>query len=183
MTRTLDQEGGGPTIADFDRDGILDCITAEGFIVFHRGVGDGTFEKPIETGAFTQSGCAEAFDVDGNGTLDLITYRASEQPIAVYLGLGNGTFEQPIRCGREGLTWPPAAADFDGDGRLDLAFSEPSRHQLSILLGKGNGEIAVPRARRRRRRRTPRHRGPRRWGDFGLVPEAGWELRGCAQRA
>ncbi|MEZ6014546.1 MAG: VCBS repeat-containing protein [Planctomycetota bacterium] len=108
-------------VGDFDRDGVLDLVTAEAFSRFRvwRGVGGGDFAY---IGAYPASGGIndlELADLDGDGSLDVML--TNWAGIELFYQRGPGVFVGPVRV-TSGLQ-PVAgiAGDWNNDGRLDLA--------------------------------------------------------------
>ena len=85
-----------------------------------------------------------AVDVDGNGTLDLVTANTGTDDVSVFLGNGDGTFQGALTTAvGDQPTWV-AAGHLDGNATLDLAVvnAGPLGGQagtLSVLFGTGNG--------------------------------------------
>lgn len=110
---------GGLAIADMDKDGKLDVVSASIDVLIHRGNGDGTFAGPQTIAPWTAGNPVAAVDVDGNGHPDVV---ANGNNLSVILGRGNGSYDRP-------WLYPTAltdsyhttyAIDMNGDGRLDL---------------------------------------------------------------
>jgi hypothetical protein len=122
--------------ADGDRDLVLANRGAEGHVL--RNDGRGRFAVWAEAGlrALPDLGSAMATgDLDGNGTVDLVTgIRGSGN--VLYLGLPGGPL---VEASRSGALGPPdaalCAADVDGDGDTDLVL--PNRG--TILQNDGMG--------------------------------------------
>lgn len=80
-------------------------------------------------------------DIDGNGTLDLVTANNEDAEIGVLLGDGRGGFKRaaPIPCGKG--PYPIAATDLDSDGRADVIVpnSSDDLQTLHILRGATDG--------------------------------------------
>ena len=118
--------------------------------------GDGTFAAP--TRWVVQSagwGEVDAFDLDGDGDLDVVDMEALGAPglppgrFFIALNNGNGTFQAPYTY--DLLPGRPAdvvAGDFNHDGRLDLAMTNNGTFgfdaRVFIVLGRGNGTFDPP---------------------------------------
>jgi hypothetical protein len=124
--------------ADFDNDGHTDVFMAES--LHHNGYrghiflkdGSGLFQAlPHNLGA---AFCAAARDIDGDGWVDLVLFRADST--WVYRNLGEGQFERPttMELGALGSARATTGSfvDFDNDGRPDLHL--PTEGQPGRLL-------------------------------------------------
>ena len=95
-------------------------------------------------------------DIDGSGTLDLVTanYGDPNQPkkfpstVGVLLGQVTqgkvGFRARPVLPAALGANYV-AAADFDNDGKLDLAVSSFDDNRLAVYRGAGDGTFGAPR--------------------------------------
>jgi hypothetical protein len=144
-------------LGDFNRDGKLDVVVADGCggcglhnIAVLLGNGDGTFGSPrsYELGGEPQ-GIAVG-DIDGDGKLDVVVGLESDsgQPngsSVVLFGEGDGTFPTSRTLNPAGTY--PALADVNGDGRLDLIVATPcgntkcTKNGVGVLLGEGDGSF------------------------------------------
>jgi uncharacterized protein (TIGR03437 family) len=116
------------------------------------GLGDGTFQPPLTTGAPEGVSGLVVGDFNGDGKLDLAVDYSSPDgktgSILIYLGKGDGTFASSVSYPTSPQTGSVVAGDFNGDGRLDLAFiqggsSSTPNATLNILLGKGDGTFSA----------------------------------------
>jgi hypothetical protein len=145
----LGSSSSNPLIADFNGDGNLDIAfgARTGGVNVALGNGDGTFSTPIlsRTDAGPSILMMAVGDVDGNGTLDLVTYNRGGQQsslsFSILLGKGDGTFTQSAAYPAPQNFRPssPILADFNGDGRLDLAFVDIPQNMIDVMLGNGDG--------------------------------------------
>lgn len=129
-------KGGGAGFLDYDGDGWLDIVLAQGSTLelhragkdpaaaLYRNRGDGTFEDVTEAAAFNARGWGmgvAAGDFDGDGHVDVyLTYLG---PNVLLRNNGDGTFSDVTeRAGVGDPRWSASAAfgDYDGDGDLDL---------------------------------------------------------------
>jgi len=133
-------------VADFNRDGKPDIVTANGVdggISVMLGDGDGTFQTAVNylMGFTTYTTDVKVGDFNGDGIPDVLIY-AETYGFYVFLGNGDGTFRIPVRFATSTSYPYYVIADFDGDGRLDIAAttgSTTSETELDILLGNGDG--------------------------------------------
>jgi hypothetical protein len=136
------QSAGGPSGAralageDFDADGFVDLATAHGanLVTILRNTGEEGF---AEAGSHTVGGTPvvlAASDVDGDGSIDLVTANRGANDISVLLGNGEGRFERQtrIRVGRTptGL----AVDDLDADGTLDVVTANRGSKSVTVML-------------------------------------------------
>jgi hypothetical protein len=130
---------------DFNHDGIPDILmgnnsgTDGSGVSVYLGIGDGTFQPALDSGAGTPAWDVAVGDFNGDGKPDVAIggYSESSQGVLqILLGNGDGTFSVG-----EALTLPeiPRAittADFDKDGKLDLALA---LDQVYLYKGAGDG--------------------------------------------
>ena len=128
--------GGVSRLADFDEDGHLDALSANGDIgsssfAVQFGDGQGGFGLPLAVNLADElPGDADVGDFDADGHADIaILNRPTFQQSAsllVLLGLGDGSFAAPITLATltktevPGFTGTLQAGDTDGDGLDDL---------------------------------------------------------------
>lgn len=133
---------------DFNGDGALDLVTANGFIddnnlTFLEGKGDGAFQSPapFSSGSIDASVALAVGDFNRDGKLDLVESNGFQ--LGVFLGNGDGTFEPPlfVNAGSPGKF---EVGDFNGDGKLDLAVTDGAQLDVNVLLGNGDGTFGAP---------------------------------------
>jgi uncharacterized protein (DUF2141 family) len=146
--------GGLPTVtvADLNRDGILDLVVETDIpnVLAFAGKGDGTFSAlpaPPVPPVYTPGEYLAFGDVNGDGKLDLVFTSAqgfpffSDAKISTALGSGSGLFHA-------GPTSPQTLvngfglgllADFNADGKLDYALE--TGEDLGLYLGNGHGSF------------------------------------------
>ncbi|HMJ07067.1 MAG TPA: VCBS repeat-containing protein, partial [Chthoniobacterales bacterium] len=118
--------------------------------------GDGTF-GPIRRWVVGSAGwgAIDAFDLDGDGDLDVVDMEALGAPnipdgrFFIALNNGDGTFQAPYAY--DLLPRRPdgvVAGDFNHDGKLDLAMTNQGAYGFDngvfIVLGNGNGTFQAP---------------------------------------
>jgi hypothetical protein len=134
---------------DFNGDGALDFATANSHedsstvsVRLNQG-SPGHFalvaDRPVGARPFD----IISVDVDGNGTLDLVTANyGGQQTISVLRNAGNGTswnlFTYSVGAG----PWALRSADLDADGDADIVVANSVANTVSVLLNQGGGAFA-----------------------------------------
>ena len=136
-------------LADVDRDGNLDVLTANigsRDVSVLRGDGRGGFApalgSPVPVGI--EAHLVVAGDFDRDGALDLAVTEHDSNDVVLLRGNGRGSFTVAATRARaiEGIAphnHGLVAADFDGDRIPDLATSNNSGNSVSVLLSDGGG--------------------------------------------
>ncbi|MEZ6018427.1 MAG: VCBS repeat-containing protein [Planctomycetota bacterium] len=145
----------GLELADVDGDGDLDVVVAASDstvtmdLAWYENVqGDlppGSSARIVRsaTQTFRQPRDILAFDVDGDGHVDVVSADAASDEVNLCRGLGSGAFAPPVA-----LTTGFASvsvvrsADLDGDGVLDLVAGGIGPDQVAWLRGLGGGAFA-----------------------------------------
>jgi hypothetical protein len=141
-TTTLPQGAYCIALGDFNNDGKLDLVVAQGngFTV-SLGNGNGTFQK--STFFSTQLSYYLAVgDFNNDGNLDIVVANLSPNTVDVYLGNGDGTFKAPISSNTTDGSYFVTVGDFNNDGKLDIAIVDGP--YVSVLLGNGDGTFQAP---------------------------------------
>lgn len=126
-------------LGDLDGDGNLDLVAAKGeSIAVLLGSGDGSFNAPSAEYVIGDLPIEVYLrDVNGDGTLDIVTPSYFDGQIGVLFGHGDGTFDQ-VRLYSPGLGTPTPTeigfADFNSDGLLDFVSTNEGSHNLSVFL-------------------------------------------------
>ncbi|WP_089717731.1 FG-GAP repeat domain-containing protein [Candidatus Entotheonella palauensis] len=142
---------GAVAVGDLNKDTLPDLVSASFgtddepanlvYVLLARGSGDYAAPSPptIQVGTGPQD--VELADLDGNGSLDVVTANASANHVSVLLGQNNGRFTpaepRDIAVGQRPVA--VAIEDLNDDGFLDLVTANTDDHNVSILLGQGDG--------------------------------------------
>lgn len=140
---------------DFDRDGFLDIVVANGFsddlsVLINNG-GDGTFTDQVTYDAENSTQSVTTGDFNGDGITDLAATNASVNTISVLLGnasdgTADGTFSPQVSYLAGISPRSVVTGDFNSDGITDLATANDGASStfldgVSILLGDGSGGV------------------------------------------
>jgi hypothetical protein len=131
--------------ADFNRDGLIDFVTGEGWPPFNRdgmnrvvvrlGNGGGGIGLPIPTGVHGEP--ATIGDFDGDGRIDVVVTQRGNSPLWILPGLGTGRFAPARSLGTVEDFRFATSADINRDGRLDLVLG----HGTTVEVQPGNGDF------------------------------------------
>jgi hypothetical protein len=139
-------------LGDLDGDGRLDIVTgsrdrAWDTVSVLLGQGRGSFSAKTDYYAGFQLTSLALGDVDGDGSLDIVTTSEDTNAVAVLLGRGDGTFPgRPIYGPGPALS-SLALGDLNGDGRLDVVAvgtAGPTGSvvgAVSVMMGVGDGSF------------------------------------------
>ena len=135
------------SIADFDRDGVLDfIIVSEDDVKFgrtpvheyYRGLGGGRWARVLGQIPDTEADAIAHADVTGDGLADLLLVGAGQDRLLVGDDRGGFRDETEARLPREAATGQDGVfADVDGDRDLDIVLGLEGGHALWINDGRG----------------------------------------------
>ncbi len=142
------------TLGDLNGDGILDLVTAgigggAGYSTVRLGTGSGTFGAATSFAMdATSSRAISVGDLNGDGTLDLVTAGngGGAGQSTVRLGTGAGSFGAATSYVAEGTsTRGMTLGDLNGDGILDMITAGHSggAGRATVRLGSGSGTFAT----------------------------------------
>jgi len=137
-------------IADMNRDGVADLVSVDlngSTVSVLVGRSDGTFATAASQSTAFNPYSGAVGDLDGNGTLDVVTanYSAGNgNSVSVLLGNGDGSLapRTDFITGIAGVVPVAVAiADLDRDGNADLAVANYVGATIAVLLGNGDGSL------------------------------------------
>ena len=143
--------------ADVNGDGLADVImpgpglgNSQSIAVLY-GQANGTLASPQYIAVPTAPYALAAGDVDGNGTIDLVSItsdNSSSTTVSILFGDGHGNFKPPATQQTFADIYPGPAylADLNRDGKSDLvlAVQEPSSSEGLVWLANTGGGFAAP---------------------------------------
>jgi hypothetical protein len=109
------------------------------------GLGDGTFQEPVDYGAGTEPFWVFTEDLNGDSHLDLVVPDVPGD-LNVFLNRGDGTFQeaQGYFTGGNNRGVQASAGDLNGDTYPDLAVRHYPDPIVSVLLNNGDGTFNDP---------------------------------------
>lgn len=135
-------------VGDFNRDGKLDLAFAnhdEKHLTVLLGDGNGGFipspHSPVAADVRPHTHGVAAGDLNGDGTLDLITDSWGNNQVVILFGDGNGGFNTSgtfVNVGKMPYQ-RVRVGDVDGDGKSDIITTNLEGDDVTILLGDGKG--------------------------------------------
>jgi len=101
---------------------------------------------PLVYGSFLPmrrtGGAVTAGDLDGDGTLDLVTTSDDGDAVSVLVGKGDGTFSAGVDYATGKRPQRLLLGDVNADGKLDVVTANQGG-TVSVLLGQGDGTLAA----------------------------------------
>jgi hypothetical protein len=130
------------TSGDVDGDGYADLVSLAWFQgpVVQLGLGDGTFELPVEYQAGNFSIDVDLADFDRDGDLDIAVVNLNSFSVSIFLNDGAGVFDSTQDYAVGISPRLVGISDLDGDGELDVLVANASL-DYSLLLGVGDGAL------------------------------------------
>lgn len=132
--------------ADFDADGHLDVVTADGErqLTLLRGDGRGGLVGSFTIDAGNQPHELATADLDGDGHMDIVVANHETNHLTLLMGDGHGalTPSEPLRVDVGPHVHVVLPVDVDSDGVVDLAVDHRDDGGIVILRGLGGGAFA-----------------------------------------
>jgi hypothetical protein len=134
----LPDDGVGLAAGDLDGDGRLDLVTAVPNLGLLAWLRDGDEPRTIDLGAAIRT--LATFDLDGDGTADILAGERDDDGLHVLLGGSGGpVLDQRLAVGQvSGL----AVGDLRGDGTAVVAVAVPGRGAVELLSVSRAGRLA-----------------------------------------
>lgn len=147
-------------LADLDRNGTLDIITANkasADVSVLLGKGDGTFLPAVTYRVGAGPHSVRVADLNGDAKLDVVTANDTANSITVRFGRGDGALgrrlDRVVSTASGVSTKSVAVADLDADGDTDVVASTvtyprcclPGGNTVSVFLNRGDGTFGVRR--------------------------------------
>jgi hypothetical protein len=137
----------GPTLADLNRDGLLDVFTpleTQDNVAVRLNLGAGVLGPPILYAAGDNPTRGVAADLNSDGFLDIIVANYYSNDISVLLNNGSGSFLPQQRYTTGSLPLAVSAGDWDNDGDIDIAVACEGTSATSLLFNNGTGQLSAP---------------------------------------
>lgn len=128
--------------AQLDEDGLLDVVvgcSSQGDVNIYYGVGDGTFELPVNVTMGTLPRLATAADLDGDGLPEIVSANWQSLDLSVRSNAGGRVFDDPATYATTGHVDALLLADLDGQDGADIVIADGN---IGTLLNDGAGSFA-----------------------------------------
>jgi hypothetical protein len=129
---------------DFNRDGILDLVTAnegDDDVSVLLGSGGSHFRVGSSPRVGNDPVSVAVRDLNRDGALDLVTANYADSTISVLLGSGSGSFTPGPATAVALHPSTVAIGDFNGDSIPDLVTASHDNATVSVLIGDGTGRF------------------------------------------
>ncbi len=132
---------------DFNLDGAPDFASTGAVLSVFRNDGAGNFPTKTTYPSSSSALGIRAADMDGDGTLDLVTANYLGNSVSVYSNGGAGTFDFKRDWGVGPAPWSVGVGDLNGDGMRDIVApnSQASQTNVTVALNVGNREFLARR--------------------------------------
>ncbi len=148
---------GSVNLVDFDGDGTIDILALYGnggtsgpnLLLFWKGLGKGAFAPLAKTETGTYLSSFQIADFNGDGKLDLMAIRTSQNQAGVMLGNGDGTFgvySEFANISNSGYGGLNSVGDIDGKNGPDVVLASYFRQQIDVFLNDGTGHLVQSRS-------------------------------------
>lgn len=124
--------------ADVNNDGAMDIIhTNSNGIRVRTGLGDGTFNAPVDYPTSSGASKIVAADINGDGKPDLAVAHGTGTTVSILLNQGNGTFAPKVDYAPGSSPRGLALEDVNGDNVRDMIVHSSSG--VTVHINQGNG--------------------------------------------
>jgi hypothetical protein len=134
-------------LADFNGDGVLDIVVAQGAngLGVLLGNGNGTFQAVSNFNATGVNAVGvTAGDFNGDGKADIVYADSSLPGFGIVLGNGNGTFKTAVKTTLGNQPSKVATGDFNSDGNLDFVMSDTQGDEVTRVLVSDFNSDGIP---------------------------------------
>lgn len=149
ITSAVTNAGDGPMVGDFNFDGYDDVaigvIGVTDTISVMLGNGDGTFRTASSFATGDDPSYGSAYDLNGDGALDLIYGNFGDDKLNIALGNGDGTFKARVSYAAGSDPMGVAFGDFNRDGNTDIANAVLTGGTVDVFLQNVDYVTTLPR--------------------------------------
>ncbi|CAF1006875.1 unnamed protein product [Adineta steineri] len=140
----------GVTVGDFNGDGKIDIVTANGGtnnigVFINNGAGTFATLVTYDAGSGSRPGTPAVGDFNGDGKIDIVSANSGTANIGVFINNGAGTFATQVTytTGSGSTPYGIAVADFNGDGKIDIVTANGVTDNIETFLNNGAGTFAI----------------------------------------